>query len=190
LAALLHDLGKASTTRYSSEKGRIISYDHDIQGETPAIQFLQRVGAPGRIVDRVIPLVTCHMRYVNFHTGGKVVMRHVRRLSKDLEPATVREWAMVVEADHSGRGSKSKGLPKPVQEFVRIAKDLKIQDSAPKPILMGRHLIEAGMSPGPHFGSILRCAFQTQLDGGFDSLEGAREWLNVAALGQRVWRLT
>jgi tRNA nucleotidyltransferase (CCA-adding enzyme) len=117
------------------------------------------------------------MRHVNFHTGGKVVMRHVRRLAKVLEPATLREWAMLVEADHSGRGSMPKGLPEPAQEFVRMAKELKIQDSAPKPILMGRHLIEAGMRPGPEFGPILKAAFQVQLDGGFESLEGAKGWV-------------
>ena len=106
-----------------------------------------------------------------------MVNRHVRRLARDLGKATVREWAFVVEADHSGRPPLPGGMPESAARFVEIAEELKVVDAMPKPILMGRHLIEMGMTPGVAFGKILKSAFEAQLDGAFDNVEDAREWL-------------
>ena len=177
LAALCHDLGKASTTEWNEEKGKITSYNHDTAGEAPTRSFLNRIGAPKHIVERIVPLVTCHMRHVNYYTGGEVTERHVRRLARDLAPATIREWAAVVEADHNGRPPLPGGLPEAAQRMLGLAEELAVQDAAPKPILMGRHLIELGMSPGPEFGDILEAAYEAQLDGAFSTIEGAIEWL-------------
>lgn len=176
LAALLHDVGKPSTSEFNEEKGRITSYGHDTAGVPIAERFLKSIGAPQGIIDRVLPLVACHMRHVNFHTGGKVVKRHARRLANDLQPATVKEWALVVEADANGRTPRQGGLPESAKEMLRLARELEIEDAAPKPILMGRHLIDLGMTPGPQFGGILREAYEAQLDGAFEDLAGAIRW--------------
>ena len=45
-----------------------------------------------------------------------------------------------------------------------------MKDSEPKPIILGRHLIELGMKPGAEFGPILEKCFEAQLDGTFDDL--------------------
>lgn len=176
LAALLHDVGKVPTTEWNEEKRRITSYNHDIEGGPLARAFLKRIGAPKRIIDRVIPLVTMHMRHVNYHTGGNPEAKHVRRLARDLAPATMQEWARVVEADCNGRHPLPGGLPAAVGLMLDIAEELAILDSAPEPLLMGRHLIELGMQPGPHFGDILRAAYEAQLDGQFTNLAGALRW--------------
>ncbi len=42
-----------------------------------------------------------------------------------------------------------------------------------QPFVMGRHLIQFGLSPGPHFGPILKEAFMAQINGAFsDAVEG------------------
>jgi len=56
---------------------------------------------------------------------------------------------------------------------------LKIQASAPKPILMGRHLLELGMKPGREFGELLNEAFEAQLEGKFFDLPEALAWLSA-----------
>lgn len=182
LAALLHDVGKPTASEFNKEKGRITSYGHDTEGKGPASRFLERNGAPKRIIERVLPLVTTHMRHVNFHTGGRVTGRLVRRLADDLKPTTIREWAMLVEADASGRSPLPGGLPEPARTMLEMAEELAVRDAAPKPILMGRHLIEMGMVPSPMFGKVLGAAFQDQLDGAFADLTGAMEWLTELAL--------
>ena len=176
-AALLHDVGKPLTSEYNEEKGRITAYGHDKAGGPIAREFLESIGAPEHIIERVVPLVEGHMRHVNFHTGGTVSKRHARRLAKDLHPATIEEWAMVVEADMNARPPLDGGLPEAAQEILAFAEELRIADSKPKPILMGRHLIEMCWAPGPEFGSILDAAYEAQLDGEFDDVQSAIEWL-------------
>ena len=46
-----------------------------------------------------------------------------------------------------------------------------VEDAAPRPIVMGRHLIELGLTPGPHFGRILEACYEAQIEGQFFTLE-------------------
>ena len=55
---------------------------------------------------------------------------------------------------------------------------MQVEAAAPKPILMGRHLIELGMQPGLEFGVVLKAAFEAQLEGKFLDLEQAWQWLH------------
>jgi tRNA nucleotidyltransferase (CCA-adding enzyme) len=181
-AALLHDAGKPLVTKLDPEKG-ITTHGHDVAGVEPARTFLESIECPQRIIFRVLPLVQCHMRHVNYHTGGEPVAKHVRRLSRDLHPATMQEWALVVEADSSGRPPLPGKLADPAARMLEIARELEVADSRPKEILMGRHLIGAGLEPSPDFGVILREAYEAQLEGVFTDLEGAMDWLKVATEG-------
>ena len=52
-------------------------------------------------------------------------------------------------------------------------RELNVEHEAPKPILMGRHLIDLGMKPSPQFGGILDAVFEKQLDGQITNLEEA-----------------
>ena len=55
--------------------------------------------------------------------------------------------------------------------LLERAEALAVKDTAPQSIVMGRHLIEMGQTPGPHFKSILNKCYEAQLDGVFSSLE-------------------
>ena len=57
--------------------------------------------------------------------------------------------------------------------FLDRARALGVEHKAPAPILMGRHLIELGVAPGPRMGEILRAVYELQLDGAISSLEDA-----------------
>ena len=59
-AALLHDLGKLTTTK--ERKGKITSYGHDLQGEILARQFLHQVTDDEKFIDNVCLLVKYHMQ--------------------------------------------------------------------------------------------------------------------------------
>ena len=48
---------------------------------------------------------------------------------------------------------------------------MKIDRTAPKPILLGRHLIGLVYEPAQWFGGILKQCFEAQLDGVFDNEE-------------------
>ncbi|RPF47571.1 metal dependent phosphohydrolase [Hydrogenoanaerobacterium saccharovorans] len=59
-AALLHDIGKAYTTRM--KKDRIISYDHDKVGAEKARQFLLEFIEDEHFIEQVANLVRWHMQ--------------------------------------------------------------------------------------------------------------------------------
>ena len=43
----------------------------------------------------------------------------------------------------------------------------------PKPLLLGRHLLEMGLTPGPRIGEITGRVYQLQLDGEVKTLDDA-----------------
>jgi tRNA nucleotidyltransferase (CCA-adding enzyme) len=51
--------------------------------------------------------------------------------------------------------------------LLEQAERLKVKDSEPQPIVLGRHLVDRGHEPGPSFGPILEKCFEAQLDGEF-----------------------
>jgi hypothetical protein len=68
-------------------------------------------------------------------------------------------------------------VPDTIVALQRKAEELALQISAPRPILMGRHLLALGLQPGPEFKVILDAAFEAQLEGQFHDLDQAHIWL-------------
>ncbi len=174
-AVLLHDLGKATTTRSElrGDKERIISPAHEHESGRLAIEFLDRMELPTTLRERIVPLVVNHMAHYTEPSA-----RAVRRLANRLQPAQVGELGVVMTADALGRPPKPKRVPDAVSALLTKANELALNASAPQPILLGRHLIARGHSPGPTFGPLLALAFDAQLDGAFHDLPGALAWLN------------
>lgn len=175
LAVLAHDFAKPQTTHEAERHGRmrIVSPGHEEQGGPLAEAFLSRIHAPNAIVDRVVPLVTNHLAHLQ-----AINDRSVRRLAIRLQPATIEELCLVMTADQFGRPPKPREIHENVAALRAKAEELRLQESAPKPILLGRHLIERGMSPGRQFGDLLKAAFEAQLEGQFADLVGAQSWLD------------
>jgi tRNA nucleotidyltransferase (CCA-adding enzyme) len=57
--------------------------------------------------------------------------------------------------------------------FLDRARELGVDRSPPKPLLLGRHLLELGMKPGPEMGALLKTVYEKQLDGEIKTLEEA-----------------
>lgn len=169
-AALCHDLGKPSVTEKID--GRWRARGHCEAGVPISRKFLEDIGAPGWLVERVLPLVADHL----VHAGGKLSSKAVRRLAVRLDPASVSDLVRLGEADHCGRHPLPPGNP--MEAIGLAALELAVLDDVPAPILMGRHLIERGMTPGPTMGHLLARAYEAQLDGEFDDIDGAIRWLD------------
>jgi tRNA nucleotidyltransferase (CCA-adding enzyme) len=65
-----------------------------------------------------------------------------------------------------------------IEWFLQRARTLGVEHAAPFPIVMGRHLLEIGVQPGPRMGEVLRLIYEQQLDGRVQTLE---EGLALAA---------
>jgi tRNA nucleotidyltransferase (CCA-adding enzyme) len=83
----------------------------------------------------------------------------------------------VAAADIAGRPPRNDDFPEGPWLLER-AEELKVKDSEPKPIILGRHLIERGFLPGPEFSPILEQCFEEQLEGTFKDLNGGLSFLD------------
>jgi tRNA nucleotidyltransferase (CCA-adding enzyme) len=178
LATLCHDLGKPSTTKF--EEGRIRSRGHDEAGLAPTETLLDRLNIftldGYNVRDQVKALVREHLKPGEFYKKRDEISEGAfRRLARRCE---LELLYLVAKADSLGRNAE--WVPKerwfdsePQEWFIRRARELLVSESAPAPILMGRHLIEMGLKPSPEFGQILEAVYEMQLDGRVKDLDQA-----------------
>lgn len=173
--ALCHDLGKPMTTFFKD--GRVKSPGHEQAGVVPTERFLDSIGFPKKLYHLVTALVKDHLKpYQLYRNRDEVTDGAIRRLSSRVD---IDQLLMVSKADFLGRTTEEALLGHDPSGPWLKDKVLKLLggDRAPKAILKGRHLIQCGQSPGPHFQEILREAFEAQLDGAFSDEESAIAWL-------------
>ena len=166
LAVLCHDFGKPATTVI--ENVRIRSLGHSEAGEAPTRAFLGRMTSHRALVDQIVPLVVDHLRPVEFfeaQVGDGAIRRLACRVGR------IDRLVRTAAADQQGRGPISGAAFEAGDWLLARAHELHVRDSAPAPIVMGRHLIALGMEPGPAFGPILRECFDAQVAGEFATLE-------------------
>jgi tRNA nucleotidyltransferase (CCA-adding enzyme) len=183
LAVLCHDFGKPSTTEVID--GRIRSFDHEAAGLEPTDRFLDRLKIHTLggfdVRSQVLALVKHHLAPSHFHKNRHEVGDGAfRRLAGRLEPELLYR---VSRADCLGRTGE---FSTEAQEwFIERARALGVEERAPQPILMGRHLLEMGLQPGPEIGRLTRAVYEMQLDGRVTDLQGAldaaRRLLNETA---------
>ncbi len=178
LSVLAHDFGKATTTKQAERRGKLrwTSPEHEAAGGPLAESFLHRIGAPLDLIPHVRQLVVNHLLH---HQGAEEYRdTTVRRLARKIEPATLDELIAVMQADHLGRPPLVSAETVRRLEHLRIAaRRLALEHAAPKPIVLGRHLVSLGAPPGPHFKPALDAAFESQLDGAFADESGGLEWM-------------
>jgi tRNA nucleotidyltransferase (CCA-adding enzyme) len=170
LGALCHDLGKAVTTLFT--RGRWRSPGHDEAGATLARTFLASIGAPDKMIGMVTELTLHHMA----HLYGVPSARMARRLGAKLTHVTPHLLGLVMEADHSGRPPLAPHMPVAATKLVALMEQ---EAGRSKPLLMGRHLLELGLKPGPALGDLLHQAFEAQLDGAFADVAEGIAWLRA-----------
>lgn len=169
LAVLFHDLGKATTTRWKD--GRLRAHAHDTAGEALAKTACARLTRESAIADEVAALVRLHLRPGQLGAQDTVSDAAVRRLALE---ADLRMLAAVSDADGRGRVLPASACGDSGW-LLEHAERLRVRDAAPKPLLLGRHLIELGVRPGPELGRVLAAVFDKQLDGEIATLDQAIE---------------
>jgi len=180
LAALAHDFGKPATTALL--EGRWRSRGHEEAGVPPAESFLTRVNVHTidgyNVRAQVIALVREHLKPGEFYKKRDEVGEGAfRRLARRCEPDLLYR---VAKADSLGRNAewvpREKWYGSEAQEwFIERSRELEVEQRPPDPLLLGRHLLELGIEPGPRMGEITRAVYEMQLDGRVRSLNDAIE---------------
>ncbi len=169
LAVLCHDLGKPKCT-VIDDNGRIHSHGHDMAGGKIAARFLKSITDEKSLIEEVVPLVERHMAILDLwrnQAGDSAIRRLANKVGR------IDRLVRVDKADREGRPPIIAEESPQGQWILEKAQELKVKDSAPKPILMGRHLIELGYKPTPLFGKYLEDSYEAQLDGEFFDIDGA-----------------
>jgi tRNA nucleotidyltransferase (CCA-adding enzyme) len=172
LGALCHDFGKPATTAVID--GRIRSMDHEEQGVPPATLFLNRINVhsiDGYDVRReVLGFVAHHLKPGAWYkVRNEVGDGAFRRLSQKVD---LELLARLAKADCLGR-SPGRFDCTAMDWFLERARALGVEHRPPGPILLGRHLLALGLSPGPRVGEILKTVYELQMDGAVTTLDEA-----------------
>jgi tRNA nucleotidyltransferase (CCA-adding enzyme) len=183
LAALAHDFGKPATTEFID--GRLRSRGHEEAGVEPTLSFLDRLNVHTLegydVRAQVMALVRDHLKPGEYfkkreEVGDGAFRRLARKCELDL-------LYRVAKADSLGRNAdwipREQWYDAAAQEwFIEHARELEVALKAPAPLLLGRHLLEMGLQPGPRIGEITRAIYEMQLDGRVRSLAEAKEAAN------------
>ena len=175
LGAVCHDLGKPATTAVID--GRIRSLGHEESGVVPASALLDRLNVhslDGYDVRRaVLGLVAHHLKPSAFRKSPRPVSDGAfRRLAQKVDLELLARFAA---ADCHGRSGTFDCSA--MDWFLERARALGVEHAAPAPIVLGRHLLELGVAPGPLMGDLLRQIYERQLDGEIATLD---EGLKIA----------
>ena len=179
LGAVCHDLGKPATTAHID--GRIRSPGHEEGGVTPATALLDRWNVHTienyDVRRAVLGIVAHHLKpSMFFKSATPVGDGAFRRLAQKVDLELLARFA---KADCHGRTGRFDCSA--MDWFVERARALGVEHQAPAPFVLGRHLQDLGVPPGPAMGKLLKAIYERQLDGGVTSLEeglaAARELL-------------
>jgi tRNA nucleotidyltransferase (CCA-adding enzyme) len=172
LAAICHDFGKPATTAYLD--GRIRSIDHEEQGVAPAARFLDRLNVHSfdgyDVRAQVLGMTAQHLKPgMWFKAKQEVGDGAFRRLAQKVD---LELLARLAKSDCLGREPGQFNCDA-MDWFLDRARALGVEHRPPSAILLGRHLIQLGVQPGPRMGEILKAVYEQQLDGAVASLDDA-----------------
>ena len=178
LAALCHDLGKADTTE--TIDGRIRAIGHEMSGIPLTERFLERLSDEKALLEAVIPLVKHHLKPLQFYKQG-AKSAAIRRLANQVN---IEELILLAKADFLGRTTEEAltGEFKAGEWLQERAKELDVINMPMAPLLQGRDLLLAGLTPSRAFKTILQKAYERQLDGDITTHDEALSWLKKELL--------
>jgi tRNA nucleotidyltransferase (CCA-adding enzyme) len=177
LAVLCHEFGKPRRPRSGWIAGEPPPAPTAAQVETVRDQtekFLQSIDCPHYLAYKVIPLAREHLAH-RMEGNENPDAAKVRHLAQRLFPASIEQWERLVQIC-ANTGGELRG-ERPGLAWLELAQALGCAEHPVSPILLGRHLLEAGLKPGKQFRGLLDLAYAAQLDGLFENEAGAREWL-------------
>jgi tRNA nucleotidyltransferase (CCA-adding enzyme) len=172
LGAVCHDLGKPATTAFID--GRIRSIDHEQAGVAPTLSLLDRLNVHSLdgfdVRGQVVGLVANHLKPGMFRKAPNVGDGAFRRLAQKVD---LELLARLARADCLGRSGDFDCSA--MDWFLERARALGVEHQPPAPLLLGRHLLDLGMTPGPRVGEVLKQVYEKQLDGEIKTVEEAIE---------------
>jgi len=165
LGVLLHDVGKPGTFRVAPDR---IRFDGHVElGVEITRRIMKRLRFSNAECEQVVALVANHMR---FKDVGKMKASTLKRF------LGLPCFGEHLELQRLDVGASNRMFDS--YEFVRRKlEETPPQEIKPPRLVTGRDLMNAGYSPGPQMGEILRALEDAQLEGVVASRDQALEWV-------------
>lgn len=115
-AALLHDIGKPSTTKV--KRGKITAYNHDIVGSQLAYDFLSYFTSDTFFIKYVCSLIEYHMQIL--YVGKNMPFANISQMMKQVDINDISQLGL---CDRLGRkGASQKEIENEVKIFIKKIK--------------------------------------------------------------------
>ena len=161
IAALLHDVGKPNTRRWSDEKNDWTFHGHEVVGARMAKKILTGLHFPKDTIEKVVALIRTHMFFSDPDT---VTLSAVRRTIRNVGPDNIKDLLNLRICDRIGTG-RPKEQPFRLRKYMSMVDEaLRDPVSVSKLKIDGSRLIEMGEKPGPRIGWILHALLEEVLD--------------------------
>ena len=160
LGALLHDVGKPSVTAED-----MTAYGHDMAGVPVTRGFMAQLTNDKELTERVVKVVQYHMAPGALHRGQSKVSAW-KRLHNNIRLDVI---GLISKADSLSRYGDLNQVHLPSE--LALGYFSQFGENNIPPVLLGRHLISAGMKPGKEFGVLLRKAYEIQIEEGIEDVD-------------------
>ena len=157
LSALTHDFGKAICTY--EENGEIHSKNHAEKGLPLVKSFITRITNEVKLCEYVINLVQLHMFPNVLAREGASIKATNKLFDRALDPEAL---ICLATADDEGKISDDPNNGEHIFLYERLSV---FREYMSRPYVMGRDLIEAGLSPDEDFSEILSYAHRLRYVG-------------------------
>lgn len=176
IAALLHDVSKPETRRWSKEKDDWTFYGHDVVGGRVAKKILTRLKYSNAEIDVVSKLVRHHLFFTDIE---KITLSAVRRIVRNVGPENVWDLMKVRACDRIGMG-RPKETPYRLRKYESMVEEaMRAPVSVGMLKIDGAHIMEiAKVTPGPKVGFILHALLEEVLD---DPKQNTKKYLEKRA---------
>jgi poly(A) polymerase/tRNA nucleotidyltransferase (CCA-adding enzyme) len=175
LAALLHDIGKPATRRWSDEKKDWTFHGHEVVGARMAKDILHNLRFPKETIETVVSLIRWHMF---FSDPDAVTLSAVRRIIANVGTNHIQDLLNLRICDRIGTG-------RPKEQPFRLRKYMAMVDEAmrdPISVAMlkidGGEIMKMGEKPGPRIGWALHALLEEVLD---DPTKNTEEYMRKRA---------
>ncbi len=162
LAALLHDISKPETKRWSEEKKEWTFYGHDVVGARVSRKILQNLRFPKHTVEKVTKLIRWHMF---FSDTEQVSLSAVRRMIVNVSRENIWDLMNLRICDRIGTG-RPKADPYRLRKYKSM-----IEEALADPISVGMLKIDGKrvmdvtrVTSGPKVGQILHALLEEVLE--------------------------
>lgn len=162
LAALLHDIGKPATAKWSDEKKDWTFHGHDVVGGRMAKKILTNLKFSNKQIDKITKLVRWHLF---FSDTDLITLSAVRRMVRNVGEENIWDLMDLRVSDRIGTG-RPKAHPYRLRKYKSMVEEA-LRDPISVTMLKidGKRIMDVTHeTPGPKIGYVLHALLEEVLD--------------------------